>query len=362
MSLWCLRFAFQYTGQDKWLTPRTNLFLSVIPIATLLLNWTNEWHGLYYSNVEVGISNGIPVLVLTKGIWYWVHIANFYTSFTIMVLLILRMCWRRGSLYLSQALTIVLGALPPCIGNVLYLANLTPFPNLDLSPFGFAIMGSAMLLGLFRYHIFNVVPVARDMLIETMNDGVLVLDIENRVVDINPTAQRLIGSPASIGQNVETLLSAWPEFLTCCRDEEKMHQEIMREGTIPQYFDVRTMHLNDRQGEKRGRLIILRDITAQKQLEAEREDLIDTLQSALSRVKTLTGLLPICASCKKIRDDQGYWHQVETYISKHTEADFSHGICPSCAQKLYPEVFDKIKSDIKTHPSPSPSPKREGET
>lgn len=83
---------------------------------------------------------------------------------------------------------------------------------------------------------------------------------------------------------------------------------------------------------------IVRDISNRKRMEKEREELIQRLQDALSRVKKLSGLLPICASCKKIRDDKGYWNQIETYIRAHSEADFSHGICPECAKKLYPEI------------------------
>lgn len=67
------------------------------------------------------------------------------------------------------------------------------------------------------------------------------------------------------------------------------------------------------------------------------------LEQALNKVKTLSGFLPICASCKKIRDDKGYWQQIESYIRDHSEAEFSHGICPECAKKLYPEYYDKIK-------------------
>jgi len=70
---------------------------------------------------------------------------------------------------------------------------------------------------------------------------------------------------------------------------------------------------------------------------AEREGLIERLRNALSDVKTLRGLIPICASCKKIRDDQGYWERIETYISERSEAEFSHGICPGCMKELYPE-------------------------
>ena len=78
-----------------------------------------------------------------------------------------------------------------------------------------------------------------------------------------------------------------------------------------------------------------------KQAEEEREKLILKLQKALSEVKTLSGFLPICASCKKIRDDKGYWNQIESYIKDHSEAQFSHGICPDCAQKLYPDFKNK---------------------
>jgi CheY-like chemotaxis protein len=73
--------------------------------------------------------------------------------------------------------------------------------------------------------------------------------------------------------------------------------------------------------------------------EAERDRLIRELEDALAEIKTLRGILPICSYCKKIRDDEGYWHQVEVYIRDHSEAEFSHGICPECAKKLYPEIF-----------------------
>jgi PAS domain S-box-containing protein len=81
------------------------------------------------------------------------------------------------------------------------------------------------------------------------------------------------------------------------------------------------------------------DITERKRAEEERENTLIHLQNAMTEVKRLKGILPICAACKKIRDDQGYWIQVEVYIREHSEAQFSHGICPECREKLYPE-FD----------------------
>jgi PAS domain S-box-containing protein len=86
---------------------------------------------------------------------------------------------------------------------------------------------------------------------------------------------------------------------------------------------------------------IIRDITERKQHEKERDRLIDSLKKSLAKVRALSGLLPICASCKKIRDDKGYWNQIEAYIRDHSEAEFSHGICPECSKKLYPEYHRK---------------------
>jgi hypothetical protein len=81
------------------------------------------------------------------------------------------------------------------------------------------------------------------------------------------------------------------------------------------------------------------EVVEREKAEQEREQVIVKLQQALAQVKRLSGFLPICASCKKIRDDQGYWQQVEAYIRDHSEAEFSHGLCPECAKKLYPELF-----------------------
>ena len=81
------------------------------------------------------------------------------------------------------------------------------------------------------------------------------------------------------------------------------------------------------------------EVEKRRQLEKEREKVITELREALANVKTLGGMLPICASCKKIRDDKGYWSQVEAYIQDHSEAEFSHGICPECAKELYPEFY-----------------------
>lgn len=77
----------------------------------------------------------------------------------------------------------------------------------------------------------------------------------------------------------------------------------------------------------------------------EREKLSSELRQAMARIKTLSGLLPICAACKNIRDDQGFWHQVEEYVRAHSDAEFTHGLCPKCAVKLYPQFYKNNGSE-----------------
>jgi PAS domain S-box-containing protein len=136
--------------------------------------------------------------------------------------------------------------------------------------------------------------------------------------------------------------SQWEKGYLTLREEngililsESFHPSMGEGG---RYIAGTASRLYNSQGDIVGAIESIRDITVTKRLEQGREKLIAELQEALSKVRTLTGLLPICASCKKIRDDQGYWNQLESYIIKNSDAKFTHGICPECVKKLYPDI------------------------
>ncbi len=88
--------------------------------------------------------------------------------------------------------------------------------------------------------------------------------------------------------------------------------------------------------------MVTRNVDQRKKMEEERESLIRDLNQALASIKTLSGLISTCASCKRIRNSKGEWEQMEFYIQKHSEAKFSHGLCPECTKKLYPDIYDEI--------------------
>lgn len=178
--------------------------------------------------------------------------------------------------------------------------------------------------------------------------GIMHFDKESQITDCNDRLADIMGAPKDkiIGFNL--LLQLRDEqyrdaVFTALEGKTGYFQGdyISVCGDKPSRLRALFQRINSEDGEFLGAVGIFEDITERKLAEMEKERLIGELQGALSKVKLLNGLLPICASCKKIRDDKGYWQQIEAYIRDHSEVEFSHGICPECAKKLYPEFCRK---------------------
>lgn len=192
-------------------------------------------------------------------------------------------------------------------------------------------------------------------ILDSSSDAIIVADRAGKIIVRNPVASVLhMGSPADVspedwprayGLYLRDKTTLFPAeelpLVRALRGESVDDREIYVQP--PGHEDGRwhlaaARPLIDEKGQTQGGVVFLRDITDRKIVEEDRDRLIVELYRALGNVKTLSGLLPICASCKKIRDDTGYWNQIEDYISQHSEAQFSHGLCPDCMRKLYPEV------------------------
>jgi len=182
------------------------------------------------------------------------------------------------------------------------------------------------------------------LLFQNSLDGLMLTAPDGSILDANPAACRIFGRTREeiLQEGRQGMIdSSDPQLSVLIAERRRTgraHGELRarrKDGTLfPVEFSSVVFEAPD--GNSRT-CIIIRDITERKTADAERERLIRELQEALGRVKTLSGLLPICASCRKIRDKQGSWQNLETYIRNHTEADFSHGICPECRARLYPD-------------------------
>jgi PAS domain S-box-containing protein len=188
---------------------------------------------------------------------------------------------------------------------------------------------------------------------ENANIGVCLVDLHGKILQVNKKMCEIFGYEKSELEGMSVNSMAHP-------DDRNVSSNFIRHALDGEYnvleFEKRYYHklghvifgkvssslARDAQGKPLYFVSHIQDVSESKRLEQEKDKLIIELQKALSEIRKLSGFLPICASCKKIRDDTGYWNEIEKYISERSETQFSHSICPDCMRKLYPEEADEI--------------------
>lgn len=333
--LW-FTFVLRFTHRDRLLSPTLTALLFLLPAVTWGFALTLSSHRLIYAQVALVDQQALVGLETTYGPWFWVHSLYSYGLWGAGVLLLLATGLRHVWPHRLPYLVLTLSAFAPVVPNLLWIAGGARV--IDGTPLGFALAALAIHWALRRYLGPDILPLARDQIIEQMPDAVLVFDGRRGIVDANAAAQRILGmgngrrlSPQALGDEARALLmdvqasggakSVW-----------------MGEGPGRRCYDVSVLPVSQRNGRPAGQMALLRDVT-------EREQLLTQLREALDSVKTLSGLIPICAMCKKVRNDAGYWQSVDVYIRDHTNAEMTHGLCPDCMQRLMEDIEGMSAAD-----------------
>jgi PAS domain S-box-containing protein len=260
-----LVFALKYIGHQKWLTPRNVALLLIPPLATQALAWTNDSHRLLFAEIRPVFDGGVVYLGFTRGAFMNVINAYSYLLLLLATFLLGRAFAHSPRLYRGQIGILLAGILPVWLVNAVQVLGLNPLPVPPTS-LAFTLFGLAGGWSLYRYRLFDIMPVARDAVIESMDDAVIVLDVHDRVVDLNPAAQEIIGRTASqaVGQPIAGVFPAWKDLAKCCRDAAEARTELaLGQGSRPRHFDLQISSLYRRK-RRAGRLIVLRDITERK--------------------------------------------------------------------------------------------------
>ena len=267
--LW-LVFSLHYAGLDKWL-PRYRLcLLSVIPVVTLLLAWSNESHHLLWTNLRLERTNSFIALAKTSGIWFWVHSAYSYLLVTVGTLVLTRTFLRMPRAPGSRGRALVSGVLAPWAANLVYIFRLSSLPYPDPTPFVFAVSSLAMAFGVLRYRLLGILPVARTAAMESMRDGVIVLDPLDRIVDVNPAAEGILGCVAQnvIGRSVSQVFSECFGSTQRWQGEAVNDSEIiLGEGEDRWCFRLQIGPIHKRDGSLAGRLVVFSDVTESRRSE-----------------------------------------------------------------------------------------------
>lgn len=256
-----LILALEFTNRKHILTLRNLIILAVIPVLTLLILWTDPYHGLFYNGMRTGEA------ILNGGIWFWVNAIYSYLLILLASIILFVASLHAKHIYRQQTIIILVGMLLPALSNVISLIGISPFPNLDLTPFVFTLSGVLFMVGLFRFHLLEIVPIAHSQLVENLLDGVFVLDIENRIVDFNPAAQKIFNlTSESIGRPFHQISA---ELSQIEKNETGDKFEFQMITNQPREFEVSILPLYDYRGNSSGKLITLHDITEYKSVQEQ---------------------------------------------------------------------------------------------
>jgi signal transduction histidine kinase len=261
-------FAQEYSGNENWSTQKRIFLLSIIPAFTILATFTNQWHGLIWAEFNYASAGRLTVFHAIRYGFFW-FIFFVYTYLLLLwgslVLLLARR--QRGAAYRQQYALILIGSLLPWGANALFLANLSPFPGLDLGPIAFTISAAIFGWGMGRFKLFDFVPVTSQPIIQRLDTPAVVLDLKDRIVELNPAAYRMLSDPNAdpVGRSVTETFNWWGLIDPKQRNAIEAQQEILLllDG-IRSYYSLQITPIWNSSSKLTGRFMILRDITADK--------------------------------------------------------------------------------------------------
>lgn len=259
-------FALNFSGKDCWYKKRQNVALIlVIPILTIFVVWTNNFHHLHYKNIVIDRSGDFPMANLSPGIWYFVYVIYFYSLLVAGCYLILRKFQASDAVYRSQNYIIVISAFIPWIANISYLLGFKPLGHIDATPFAFIVTTIFILIAIYRFKLFDIIPIAREKVLELMQDGFLMLNQQNKIMDYNKSILRYIKvgkGEKIIGADLEKLLPNQPAFFDLLNQHIGGKAELILTHDSEQTFlEVDILFLNDNKINTNFSVIKIQDQT-----------------------------------------------------------------------------------------------------
>jgi signal transduction histidine kinase len=258
-----------YTGREHLLTRRNVAALFIIPATVVILVATNPYHHLYYTSFTPGILYGAAVWNFTHGPLFWIQAGYGYLCLGLAFLLIATRFFTLPAIYRQQIIILVLAACIPVLANIAYLFGIQPFPGFDITPFTFTLMGLIMALGIFRFQLFSLMPVAYPVIFTAIDDGIIVLDRNDRVSELNPAAQKIIRDTgrSPLGEPVTSLLP--PDLIASleCDDPGKStarHAVITGNDGVSRDYEITCRMITTQVGGYNGRLVMFRDETEKR--------------------------------------------------------------------------------------------------
>lgn len=257
-------FILKFTGRDCKLTRTAYAALFGFAFLTLAMVWTNPWHHLHYAEYHIKFSDPYYSLQFTRGPWYYVHVTYFYTLIASGMFVLVKSLRQSSGVFRKQSLVIFLGTLVPWIMNFAVVSGFKIFGDLDTTPLAFLFTSIVVGFGFLRFKLFDIVPMARDKVINVMREGWLVLDSQNRIIDYNPRMAWIMQKEGIglTGLHFEGFIGAKQEEVDHLLDmnhEDDVDVEVEISGEVIN-FEVTCKTIQEH-NTRSGRLLIFRDVT-----------------------------------------------------------------------------------------------------
>lgn len=268
IPLFWIRFALDYSGHYLLLQWKYFWVLCVVPAITTLCAFEPSLQYLLwktYNFKQVG-DNYLIMVVSEHGLWFWVYSGMGYLLLLVGMLLIFKVYIEANNIFRKQSIWILIGTILPVVLNLIYVTHAIPGLTKDFSPIGYCVAGLCFTIGMIRYQLLDLMPVARATLVDEIADGVVVLDADDHIVDINPAARKMLALPDSttIGSGAEELFTGWgkaPFDPTGMNVLTEGIEVCVRRDRLDFWFLLRVSPLRDGRGRLTGRLLMIHDIT-----------------------------------------------------------------------------------------------------
>jgi PAS domain S-box-containing protein len=272
-------FAAQYTGWSRWLTRRKLLLLATPPIATVLLTWTNGWHHLMYSGTYQTEWHGVAAMILERGrLFSPLSLYDDALALAAVILIVMALI-RSPERYRGQMTALLVAWGIPLAASDIYVLHPTPA---NPTPIALAVSGVVLAWAIFRHGLLDMIPAARHTIIENMSDAMVVLDQSYRLVDLNPAARRILGRSrsATIGTPIAEAVPEWAPILGA---DAALHEaETTLDGRD---YELRSSPVRDKDGTVTGQVLLLHDITEQKQTREALRQTEETSRTILESIE-----------------------------------------------------------------------------
>lgn len=262
-------FCLHFSGKECWYKKPLNLIaILIVPIATILAVWTNSYHHLHYVSYKMATDTPFPMIDLTPGIWYRIFTIYFYLIMACGCYLLGIKFRKSDPIFRKQNYSLIIAATIPWIANIAYLIGIRPLGYVDATPFAFIITSFLILIGIYRFKLFDIIPLAREKVLELMRDGFFVLDKDFRIVDYNQSIKAYINYTEGmklIGAGLDELFPNQPSFLALLKSHSpgKIDLEVLI-GDNLLFLEADVLFLNDNKINNDFSIIKLQDVTALK--------------------------------------------------------------------------------------------------